>query len=181
MESGGVIPSGPKSDNPKQRQGYSDQVQSLVIAQRNASSKRAFIAVGVFFYFAMTMALYAAFTLLCPGTALDKLWALNPDAHRQLLEVRKLAGVGFVILAGVAAVAGFGWFRRRLWGWQIAVFGISAQIAGDCVNLVRGDLLRGGSGSLIGIALLAYLLTDKVRKNFSPGENRSTADQTGAC
>jgi hypothetical protein len=144
-------------------------MQSLVIAQNNSSSKRILIAVGVFFYFAMTMALYAAITLLCPGTALDKLWSLNPDAHRQLLEFRKVAGLGFVILAGVAAVAGVGWFRRRLWGWQLAVFGMSVQILGDCVNVMRGDFLRGGLGLLIGTALLAYLLSHKVRKNFSPG------------
>lgn len=133
---------------------------SLVIAQNKTSSRRAFVAVGIFFYFAMTMALYAAVTLLHPGSALDRLWTLNPDAHRQLLQFRKLAGLGFVILAAVAAVAGIGWFRRRLWGWQIVVFGIAAQIVGDCANLLRGDLLRGGSGLLIGTALLVYLLTD---------------------
>src|SRR6266496_2001135 len=143
-------------------------------AQRRPSSKRAFIGVGVFFYFAMTMALYAAITLLHPGTALDNLWSLNPDAHRQLLLFRKIAGFGFIILAAMAAVAGIGWFRRRMWGWQLVVFGMSAQIMGDCINVMRGDFLRGGSGLLIGIALLAYLLSNKVRENFSPGENYAT-------
>ncbi len=155
-------------------------MQTPVSGEKNALSKSAFIAIGVFFYFAMTMALYAAVTLLYPGTVLDGLWSLNPDAHRQLLKVRTLAGIGFVILALVAAVAGMGWLRRRLWGWRLAVLGIAAQVFGDCVNLVRGDLLRGGSGLLIGTALLAYLLTEKVRKNFSPGEDRAIADQTGA-
>jgi hypothetical protein len=155
-------------------------MQSAVIAPTNCASKRAFIAVGVFFYFAMTMALYAAVTLLRPGTALDKLWSLNPDAHQQLLGFRKVAGVGFVILAGVAAVAGVGWFRRRLWGWRIAVFGIAAQLLGDCINLVSGDVLRGGVGLVIGTALLAYLLANKVRRNFNPGESRASSGQIAA-
>jgi hypothetical protein len=175
-----VIPTRFKSDNLEGRSRYSDHMPSPESAQGRPSSKRAFIGVGIFFYFAMTMALYAAITLLYPGTALDKLWSLNPDAHRQLLLFRKVAGFGFIILAAVAAIAGIGWFRRRLWGWQIAVFGMSVQILGDCVNLVRGDLLRGGSGLLIATGLLAYLLTDKVRKNFIPGENRAIADQTDA-
>ena len=155
-------------------------MQALESAQKNASSNRAFIAIGVFFYFAMTMALYAGITLLHPGSALDRLWTLNPDAHRQLLRFRTLAGAGFVLLAAVAAVAGIGWFRRRLWGWQIAVFGIASQIVGDCVNLIRGDFLRGGLGLAIGAGLLAYLLTGNVRRNFNPGESRATGDQIAA-
>ena len=102
------------------------------------------------------------------------------DAHQQLFEFRKVAGVGFVILAGVAAVAGVGWFRRRFWGWRIAVFGIAAQLLGDCINLVRGDVLRGGVGLVIGTALLAYLLTNKVRRNFNPGESRAPSGQIAA-
>lgn len=149
-------------------------------ATRRSSVDPGFTAIGIFLYFAMTMALYAGITLLHPGTALDSLWSLNAGAHRELLMFRKIAGIFFVILSAVAAICGFGWFRRRVWAWRLAVLGICTQVLGDCVNLVRGDLLRGGSGLLIGTALLAYLLSDKVRKNFSPGENREITDQTGA-
>ena len=112
-------------------------MQSLGSAQKNTSSNRAFIAIGVFFYFAMTMALYAGITLLHPGSALDRLWTLNLDAHRQLLQFRDLAGIGFVMLAAVTAIAGIAWFRRRLWGWQIAVFGVAVQLLGDCQSYPR--------------------------------------------
>ncbi len=131
------------------------------------SSQFAFTVVGIFFYFAMTMALYAGVTLLHPGTVFDGLWSLNSGAHRELLMFRKLAGLFFLILAAVAATAGLGWFRHRVWAWRLAVFGICTQVFGDCVNLIRGDLLRGGSGLMIGAALLVYLLSSNIRKNFN--------------
>src|SRR5438552_2381815 len=93
----------------------------------HCSSKLAFAAVGIFFYFAMTMAMYAGITLLHPGTALDHLWSLNPVAHRELLIFRKPAGVLFLMLAAVAALTGLGWFRQRIWAWRLAVLGICAQ------------------------------------------------------
>lgn len=142
------------------------------------SSNRAFTAVGFFFYFAMTMASYAAFTLLHPGTVLDRLWVLNPRAHQDLLVFRRPAGVLFVLIAAVAATAGLGWFRRRVWGWRLAVLGICTQVVGDCVNLLRGDFLRGGTGLAIGGALLIYLLSGKIRRNFDPtGETRPPVGQ----
>lgn len=132
------------------------------------SSNVAFIAIGLFCYFAMTMALYAAITLLHPGTFLDGLWILNPDAHRDLFPFRKPAGVMLLLIASTAAIAGYGWLRRRTWGWRLAVLGIGTQVLGDCVNLVRGDFLRGGAGLLIGGGLLLYLLSSKVKRNFTP-------------
>ena len=124
------------------------------------------------------MALYAGITLLHPGTVLDRLWSLNPDAHRDLLPFRKPAGVLFLVLAAVAATAGVGWFRRRIWGWRLAVLAISTQVLGDCANLIRGDFLRGGAGLLIGGALLIYLLSDKIKGNFnSAGDCGGPVDQ----
>jgi hypothetical protein len=128
----------------------------------------AFTAIGAFCYFAMTMALYAGVTLLRPGTALDRLWSLNPIAHQDLLMFRKPAGVMFLLIAAVAATAGLGWFRRRIWGWRLAVLGICTQLLGDLLNLIRGDLLRGGAGLLIAGVLLMYLLSNNIRSNFSP-------------
>jgi hypothetical protein len=151
----------------------------LVTAPERRSSKGTFIAIGTFFYFAMTMALYAAITLLHPGTVLDRLWFLNPRAHRDLLMFRNPAGVLFLIVAALAATAGLGWFRRRLWGWRLAVLGISAQLLGNVFNLIRGDLLRGGTGLLIAAALLICLLSDKIKRNFIPAGEIAQIDHTG--
>jgi len=52
------------------------------------------------------------------------------------------------------AVAGTAWFKRRLWGWRLAVAIIATQVLGDLVNAFRGDLFRGGVGFVIAGLLL---------------------------
>ena len=65
----------------------------------------------------------------------------------------------------VDAVAGIGWFRRRPWGWGLAVAIIAVQVLGDLVNFLRGDSIRGGIGAIIAGTLLLYLFSGNVRKN----------------
>jgi|SRR6266849_5574798 len=126
-----------------------------------------FVAIGVFLFFGATMASLAATTLLLPGTPLDRAWTLNPTAYKQLFPLGSEIGILFVLLAVVLVVSGVGWFQHRLWGWRLAVAIIATQVIGDIVNLVRGDLLRGGTGVIIAGALLLYLLTPRVRATFS--------------
>jgi hypothetical protein len=76
---------------------------------------RGITAVGVFFFFGATMASIAGTTLTWPGTFLDRLWVLNPTAHKQLATFAKPAGILFLLLAAMLAMAGTGWFKHRLW------------------------------------------------------------------
>jgi len=50
---------------------------------------RGFAAIGVFLFFGAVMASLAATTLLWRGTALDRLWTLNPTAYKQLGPYRR--------------------------------------------------------------------------------------------
>jgi hypothetical protein len=124
------------------------------------------IAVGVFLFFGATMAALAGTTLVFPGTILDKVWALNPRAYRQLAPLGRIVGLLFLLLSGSMAVAGTGWFRRRYWGWCLAVIIIATQVLGDIVNVLRGDFVRGGIGFAIAGLLLLYLLSAKVKAIF---------------
>jgi hypothetical protein len=126
-----------------------------------------FTAVGVFLFFGAVMASFAATTLLWRGTALDRLWDLNPVAYRQLARLGGKVGILFLLLGAALATAGVGWFRRRLWGWRLAVAIIATQVIGDFVNCIRGDLLRGGMGVLIAGALLLFLLRPQIRAAFA--------------
>ena|SRR5437588_11168105 len=130
------------------------------------ASARAMTAVGVFLVFGACMAALAGTTLVWHGTALDALWALNEAAYRQLSDAGRLIGALFLLLSATLAGAAVGWFKRRLWGWQLAVGIISTQVAGDVVNFVRGDFLPSGAGLTIAGALLFYLLRPKVRATF---------------
>ena len=123
-------------------------------------------AVGVFLFFGATMAALAAITLSFPGTQLDRIWQLNPRAYAQLAPLRSRVGPVFFLLGAALAAAGIGWFQRRFWGWLLAVIIIATQVAGDFMNLVRGDFLRGTAGVLIAGFLLTYLLSRQVRNNF---------------
>jgi len=126
----------------------------------------AFTAIGIFLFFGALMAILAATTLLWRGTALDRVWALNPMAYKQLLPLGSTVGTFFLLLGAVLTTAGIGWFRRRLWGWKLAVTVIVVQGLGDFANCIRGDWLRGGTGVIFAGALLLFLLRPKIRAAF---------------
>jgi uncharacterized membrane protein (DUF2068 family) len=112
------------------------------------------------------MAAYAAATLLKPGTALDRLWALNKTGHTQLAALGKGAGLGFVALSALLCATSFGWFRRRSWGWFLGVTIIALNAAGDLVNLAIGEHLKGAVGVAIAVLLLVYMTRSGVRDYF---------------
>jgi hypothetical protein len=126
----------------------------------------AMTALGAFLIFGACMSGLAGMTLVWRGTALERMWALNPTAYQQLVPLAGIVGPLFLILSATMAIASVGWFKRRFWGWGLAVIIISTQIAGDSINLVRGDFVRGGTGVAIAGALLLYLLRPKVRSTF---------------
>ena len=115
------------------------------------------------------MALLAGTTLVFPGTILDRAWRLNPVAYAQLAPLGAPVGIAFLLLAVVLAVAATGWWRRRRWGWVLAVVIISIQVLGDFMNLLRGDVLRGAVGVVIAGALLFYMTRPRVRAAFATG------------
>jgi len=126
-----------------------------------------FTAVGIFLFFGAIMASLAATTLLWRGTPLDRVWALNPTAYKQLAPAGGTVGILFLLLGALLTAAGIGWFRRRRWGWRLAVAIITTQVLGDVVNCVRGDWLRGGAGIIIAGALLLFLLQPRIRATFA--------------
>ena len=127
---------------------------------------RGFNAIGIFLFFGAVMAGLAAITLLWRGTPLDRLWVLNQMAYKRLVPMGRAVGILFLLLSGALTTAGIGWFRRRPWGWRLAVVIIATQVVGDLVNCVRGDSLRGGTGVIIAGALLLFLWRPKIRDSF---------------
>lgn len=151
--------------------GYSEQMRDYASSGADAVVRdempRGITAVGAFLLFGATMASLAGATLSWPGTSFDRVWALNPIAHKQLATLGRPAGILFLLLAAVLVAAGTGWLKHRLWGWRLAVAVIVTQVLGDLVSLFRGDWFRGGVGFSIASALLFYLLRPAVRAVFS--------------
>jgi hypothetical protein len=127
---------------------------------------RGFAAIGAFFLFGATMAAYAAVTLLKPGTALDGLWVLNKAGHAQLASLGKSAGLGFIVLSALLGSASVGWFRRRYWGWALGTAIIAINAAGDLINGLMGEWLKGAVGVAIAGLLLFYMTRPEVRNYF---------------
>ena len=133
---------------------------------------RGFTAFGVFLFFGMSMAGLAGTTLMWRGSFLDLIWALNPTAYQQLAPMDRSVGTAFLLLAVVLGAAAVGWFRRRLWGWRLAMGIIAIQVIGDLVNLLRGDFVRGPIGIAAAGVLLIYLLRRNVKRIFLPDQSR---------
>jgi mannose/fructose/N-acetylgalactosamine-specific phosphotransferase system component IID len=112
------------------------------------------------------MAALAGTMLLWPGTALQKLWTLNPPAHAALARQGKVVGPLFYALSFILMITALGWFRQRVWAWRLAVVIIASQVIGDFLNVLRGDLLRACTGLVIAGALLVLLLRSNVRELF---------------
>jgi len=133
----------------------------------NKQRPRGFVPIGVFFLFGATIAAYAAVTLLNPGTVLDWLWVLNKTGHAQLVSLGTGAGLGFVVLSALLSAASVGWFRRRYWAWLLGTTIIAINAAGDLVNLLIGEHLKGAVGVAIAGLLLIYMIRPAVRDYFS--------------
>ncbi len=93
--------------------------------------------IGTFLLFGAVTASLAGASLVWRGTALDRMWTLNPRAYRELAPFGKLAGILFLLLGMTLAFTGMGWFKRRLWGWALAVAVIATQVLGGAVGWDR--------------------------------------------
>jgi hypothetical protein len=123
-------------------------------------------AMAVFLVFGATMATLAGITLLFPGSFLDPIWRLNPEAGEQLHQLGRGIGIAFLGLGAAMFAAAIGWIKRRFWGWALAVIIIASQVLGDLVNALRGEFLKGAVGVAVAGALLIYLLQPRVRSAF---------------
>ena len=122
--------------------------------------------IGAFFVFGAVMSAYAAVTLLVPGTRLDVLWTLNPRGHEGLATLGRWAPLLFIVVSPTLALAAFGWFRRRRWGWALGVMMIAINMIGDLGQLAFGERWKGALGVAIAGLLLFYLLRQHTRNYF---------------
>ena len=96
--------------------------------------------------------------LLFPGSTLESLWRLNPDAHLVFQSLGKLSILLMLIVGTACACAAVGLVRRAPWGITLAVVILSVNLLGDSLNAVLRHDLRTLIGLPIGGALIAYLL-----------------------
>src|SRR6267143_797563 len=125
---------------------------------------------AAFFAFGATMCTLTIILLLFPGTSLDSLWRLNPEAHSAFQSLGKAAVLLMFIVGAGCALAAIGMWRGSLWGMRLALIILSANILGDLFNALLRHDLRTLIGLPIGGALIIYLI--RARKDPRHGQFR---------
>jgi uncharacterized membrane protein len=113
--------------------------------------------IAVFFAFGATMCTLTIVLLLVPGTALDSLWHLNPDAHLAFQSLG-MASVMLMLMVGTGCVfAAIGLWQSAFWGIRLALIILSLNIIGDLFNALMRHDYRALIGLPIGGAMIFYL------------------------
>ena len=115
-------------------------------------------ALSGFFVFGAAMSGLTCFLLLFPGTVLDPVWRLNPEAREAFRSMGIWAAVLMAAVCAACALAARGLWIVAPWGRWLALGILSVNLIGDLANAIfRGDL-RTLIGLPIGGALIVYLL-----------------------
>jgi len=124
------------------------------------------ILLSVFFALGALIACVTALALAFPGEGLDSLWRLNPHAHASFLAMGQWAIALMCAVAAACATSAVGLWIRASWGHRLALVLLAVNLVADTANaFVRGDL-RTLIGIPIAGALIAYLLSRRVRRRF---------------
>ena len=117
------------------------------------------------------MCLLTIASLLFPGTALDSLWLLNPDAHRAFQSLGNLSILLMMIVGGGCAFAAIGLAKNRAWGRTLALTILALNLVGDSINAFARHDLRTLIGLPIGGAMIVYLLRARAANAPNPTES----------
>lgn len=130
------------------------------------------IGLGAFFAIGAVIAATTAVALLAPGGILEPMWRLNRRAHDGLLAIGAWAPVLMIGVAGACAAAAVGLWTRAPWGRRLAVALLGVNLVGDVTNALVFRDPRTLVGLPVGLALIAYLLSARVRGQFA-GDRRA--------
>ena len=123
-------------------------------------------ALSIFFAFGAVMSGLTAILVAFPGTKLDAIWKLNSVAR---VELTKMGSWALVLMAAVCiacALAATGLWKRARWGHRLACGILVVNIAGDVTNAVLRSDPRTLIGVPIGGAMIAYLMSRRVRDSL---------------
>ena len=99
--------------------------------------------------------------LLFPGTRLDSIWRLNPNAHQTFTGMGRWAMLLMLIVGAGCASAAIGLARGARWGRPLAVVILAINLAGDIIGAALRHDARTLIGLPIGAAMIMYLVWHK--------------------
>jgi hypothetical protein len=125
------------------------------------------LLLAVFSAAAAILLVVTGLSLLIPGGPLDVIWGMAENKRAFLLPYGGLVGPAFLLRAIVSVVASVGCYRRRRWGWWIAVAALAANGIGDAAQTFAGRPFEGIFGVAIAALILFWLTRKTVRNQFS--------------
>ena len=121
---------------------------------------------------------FAAGALICgivmlalayPGSILDAIWRLRPDARIEFEDFGTWSIALMAIVGASCGLAAFGLARNAEWGRQLAIAVLTVNLVGDAFNAVfRGDL-RTLIGLPVGGLMIWYLVKLKPQPKLDGG------------
>jgi hypothetical protein len=99
--------------------------------------------------------------LAFPGSFLEPIWRLRPDAHAEFQEFGTWSIALMATVGAACGLAAFGLALRAEWGRRLAVAVLSVNLVGDIFNAVFRHDLRTLIGLPIGGLMLWYLVSRK--------------------
>jgi len=109
---------------------------------------------AAFFAFGAMMCLLTIVLLVFPGTKLDPLWNLNPDARLAFQSLGSWLVLLMLTVGTGCALAAIGLWYGKLWGVPLAIVILFINIIGDLVNVV----IRYDYRSLIGLPIAGVMI-----------------------
>ena len=121
----------------------------------------------VFFSFGALMCTLTILLLLFPGSALEPMWKLNPQAHEAFQSLGYWSILLMLIVGAACASTAIGLARSARWGWRLALGVLAVNLLGDTINAIARHDPRTLIGIPIGGALILYLMSNRVREFFA--------------
>jgi hypothetical protein len=118
----------------------------------------------IFFAAGALICLVTMLALAFPGSFLESIWRLKPEARNQFEEIGR--GVSIVMMAAIGTacgVAAVGLAQAAKWGRWLAIGILTANLIGDSVNA----LLRHDPRTLIGLPIGGLMIWYLVKKKVS--------------
>jgi hypothetical protein len=112
---------------------------------------------ALFFAFGASMCTLTIALLLFPGTALDSLWRLNPDAHAAFQSIGNWSTAIMLVVGTACLFAAIGLWRGAFWGARAAIIILVVNMIGDLSNALLNYDFRTLIGLPIAAAMIVYL------------------------
>ena len=128
-------------------------VDSAAPAQRS----RCHPWLAVFFAFGTMMCALTLILLLFPGSALDSLWRINPEARVALQSFGRWSFVLMLTVGTACLFAAIGLWRGTVWGTGLALTILSVNIIADLINAFLRRDYRALIGLPVSAAMIFYL------------------------